>query len=180
MPAIRFNFRPSIVWRRSRCWGFMLFLLISGVAAGQHPMKQNDSDTKRLRSEQKQQRSTMTTIKAIAAAWETYYQDFSTYCPLNAEHPDFQWGNMDPAALEALLVPKYIEKLPLTDGWDRPLQFAVQCTPPGALAYGIRSTGADGQWDPNVVSKRVRPLRSGGDIVYRNGVFERQPVGATP
>lgn len=125
----------------------------------------------------KQQKATMAAIKAIAVAWETYFNDFSSYCPRKVDKPELNWGNIDPKEMSALLAPTYIQNLPLQDGWDGRLQFAVQCTAKGAQAYSIRSAGSDGQWDGDHYKPGTKTLRPTQDIVFSNGQFVQWPEG---
>lgn len=129
------------------------------------------------RSPLARQRATMASIRAVAAAWETYFHDFGTYCPPAKQAADARWGNITPEELRALLAPVYIERLPLLDGWERPLQFRVQCSPRGDSSYGIRSGGSNGAWDREPLPAPALTSDADADIVFADGVFLVRPAG---
>jgi hypothetical protein len=161
-----------------RLGGALLALIVvvppSAVIRGEDPPPPSAAPS---RSAIAQQKSTMASMKAIAAAWETCFHDFSTYCPPKMAAPDLQWDNIKPAELQALLVPTYIQELPLQDGWSRPLQFAVRCTTQGHQSYGIRSMGGDGRWDADSYANATRTLKAASDIVFSDGRFLQSPEG---
>lgn len=165
------------------CVTSLLFLLLSGgdLESRQAPPPpspaQDPAPTKASPSAWKQQKATMASLKAIAAAWETYFNDFSTYCPPKKTAPEPQWDNLKPEELRGILVPTYIERLPLDDGWGRPLQFRVRCDATGLQAYGIRSGGGDGRWDPAPPSPAPDATAPSADIVFADGVFLQSPAG---
>jgi len=127
-----------------------------------------------------QQKQTMASMKAIAVAWETYFNDFNTYCPAGKDRPELKWGNITPEELQAVLVPRYIKALPIKDGWGNPLQFAVQCLPKGGAAYTIRSAGSNKAWDGEAYTPGTRTLKPEKDIVFSNGQFDQRPEGLSP
>jgi len=127
-----------------------------------------------------QQKRTMTCLRTVAVAWETYFNDFNTYCPSGKNQPELKWGNITPEELQALLEPRYIKALSIKDGWGNPLQFAVQCLPKGGAAYAIRSAGSDKAWDGEVYTPGTKTLKPERDIVFSSGQFDQWPEGLSP
>ena len=123
------------------------------------------------------QRRTMSDMRTIATGWESYWTDFSTYCPKDRTFAAFHWGNISSAELKAMLSPDYVKELPDKDGWGRPFQFGVACPKDGGPVYWIRSAGRDGQWDGDAYAPATATQRYDADIVYSNGEFVRYPEG---
>jgi type II secretion system protein G len=121
------------------------------------------------------QKRTMADIKTIANTWETYYVDYSYYyhaggCPAP---PPFTSGIAVPCALEPFLIPTYIAKLPLKDGWNNPNYFFTDSAP-AAQEYRIESLGKDFVADGYC----GMTTSFGNDIVLSNGQFIEWPEGA--
>jgi hypothetical protein len=123
------------------------------------------------------QQRTMTDVRTIATGWETYWTDFSTYCPKGREFPAFAWGNISAAELKGILSPDYVKELPDKDGWGHPFQFGVFCPDVGEPVYWIRSAGKDGKWDGDTYAPGTATQRYDADIVYSNGGFVQYPEG---
>ena len=108
------------------------------------------------------QKRTLADIRSIATAIEGYATD----------HPDWK-GSGD---LTALLEPKYIKKLPKTDGWNHPLRVEMWKDADGNPAYRIWSAGRDGKRDVKWGNPAaVRDFDN--DLVYENGAFIQYPEG---
>jgi hypothetical protein len=82
-------------------------------------------------------------------------------------------------ALAALLVPSYITKLPETDGWGHPLEFALNENVLGSNVLAIRSPGRDGLYGagPHLVGG-FDSTDFDEDIVWADGYFVRWPIAA--
>lgn len=119
------------------------------------------------------QTRTMADIRTIATAWEARADDIGSYSVAAGQH-------VTAADLARALEPKYVRKLPRTDGWGTELQFAVldYDAKGHAQSYVIRSLGSDARPD------RIANLASGitkdfaDDIIYSNGSFIRYPENA--
>jgi len=103
------------------------------------------------------QKRVMADMRAIGTALEAYEVD-------HREYPDA--GSVD--ELRPLLEPTYIKKLPMTDGWNRALQFSSR-----ADGYQIVSLGKDG------VAQGCDggATEFGSDICFVNGQFTQWPEG---
>jgi len=123
------------------------------------------------------QKRTMADIKTIATTWETYYVDYSYY---------FHTGGCVAApggtaittaitaqALNSLLSPTFIVKLPTKDGWNNYLYF-YRDNNSSAAQYRIESWGNDLTTDTYC----GQTSRFANDIVLSNGQFIEWPEGA--
>lgn len=79
--------------------------------------------------------------------------------------------------LEKILVPNYIQKVPVTDGWGNPFEYYLNTANPMApQVMGIRSPGRDGKF--SAASYTVGPFdpdELDEDIVWTDGFFVRWP-----
>jgi len=127
------------------------------------------------------QHRTMADMRTMATALEARAGDTGSYSfgPAGREkHPVEQRIRL--SDLARTLEPKYVRKLPLTDGWGTPFQVSVSDYDDAGRAqtYVIRSLGSDGRPD------RVLNLASGSttnfadDLIYSNGSFIRYPEAA--
>ncbi len=82
------------------------------------------------------QRRTLSDIKSIGLALERYAQEHHRY-------PNAQ----SISALAHTLEPRYIQKLPVADGWGRPLRYVTLCDDGWCHAYCVLSAGEDGNAD---------------------------------
>ena len=97
--------------------------------------------------------------------------------------PDWDTCSISPDEVASLVVPKYINALPRTDGWAHELQFCLkfdraQPEVPRA-ALGVRSPGRDGKFS----DAEYEPGPSADpdqDVVWRNGMFIRWPEKGHP
>lgn len=118
-------------------------------------------------------RKTMADMRMIATAVEAYQTDENAYPA----------GDIN--AIEKVLVPTYIKKMPQKDMWGHAYAYAVS---PDRQQYRIASAGADTnfEWD----SLRIAPMKEGEDVKYRerleddliyaDGRFLQLPVQAKP
>lgn len=107
------------------------------------------------------QRRTMTDMRLIAQAVNSYAIDFSFA-------PKFTTATV--ASLRPYLEPTYVKKIPLEDGWQHPYQYQAE-----GFDYTIRSYGKDGAADGTLSSGPT--TRFSADLVLYNGVFVQWPEG---
>lgn len=120
------------------------------------------------------QKRTMTDIKVVATMWETYFVDYNYYwhtggCP-RPEGPGSAIAT--PRNIASILMPTYIAKLPLKDGWNNPLAFYTDSFT-SAQEYRIESLGNDGLTD----SYCGMTTSFANDIVLSSGQFIEWPEG---
>ena len=78
--------------------------------------------------------------------------------------------------LEALLVPRYLKSLELTDGWGRELEVRLDRSRSGWGAMAVRSAGADGKLEGDRYSRGAFDKRQQeAEIVWADGLFVRWP-----
>jgi hypothetical protein len=84
------------------------------------------------------------------------------------------------AALESLLVPRYLKALPKTDPWGHDYEFRLNTEDPGAAhVMVVRSSGADGRFSGNVYEVGdFPPAETAQDLVWADGYFVRWPERA--
>ena len=120
------------------------------------------------------QKRTMADIKTVANTWERYYVDYSYYwgaggCP----KPEGGGADISTARdISFILIPTYIAKLPLKDGWNNPMYFYTDSASK-AQEYRIVSLGQDGISDDYC----GMTISFGNDIVLANGQFIEWPEG---
>lgn len=94
---------------------------------------------------------------------------------------DLRWSDCPPisrAELGALLVPRYLDELPRTDGWGNAFEFCLDTADPSPhrLIMGVRSAGSDGRFDDERYAPGPFPAeRTEDDIVWVDGYFARWP-----
>jgi hypothetical protein len=83
------------------------------------------------------------------------------------------------AALERLLVPRYLRALPETDPWGHAYEFRLDTEDPGgAHVMAVRSAGADGEFSGDVYEVGdFPPAETAQDLVWADGYFVRWPRG---
>jgi hypothetical protein len=79
--------------------------------------------------------------------------------------------------LAKLLVPKYIDAIPATDGWGKPYEFRLQTKDPNAIrVMALRSAGQDGQYSGDTYEVSDFPgQEQAQDIAWIDGFFVRWP-----
>ena len=78
--------------------------------------------------------------------------------------------------LEALLVPRYLKSLELTDGWGRELEVRLDRSRSDWNVMAVRSAGADGKIEGDRYSRRAfDKSQQEADIVWADGLFVRWP-----
>jgi hypothetical protein len=82
------------------------------------------------------------------------------------------------AQLEKLLVPRYIRKLPMNDGWGHPFEYRLNLRnlASGADVMSIRSAGRDGRFSATQYAVEAFPQSDyDHDIVWADGYFVAWP-----
>jgi len=151
---------------------FLLFSLVAFFALCAVPR----TVQVRTRSRQKQ---TTADMRAIAVAWEARATEIRSYS-VGAHHRQQPAERITTADLARALEPKYIRKLPRTDGWGTEFQFSTSDYEADGSAgtYIIRSLGSDARADTvsNIASGPT--LNPADDLIYSNGSFVRYPESA--
>jgi Type II secretion system (T2SS), protein G len=85
-----------------------------------------------------------------------------------------------PAALEKVLVPKYIASLPKSDPWGHPYEYRLNTEDPDAQRImAVRSAGADGRFSGDSYEiGAFPPADPSQDLVWVDGYFARWPQPA--
>jgi general secretion pathway protein G len=119
------------------------------------------------------QKRTMSDMRALATAIETYSVDNNFY-PSAACNPGTFTVSGNPLNLSSFtnLTPTYIAHAPLQDGWGRFMAYAVDNA---LFRYNIRSLGRNGAADGFVCGTTTD---FNDDILYSNGTFVQWPEGA--
>jgi type II secretory pathway pseudopilin PulG len=113
------------------------------------------------------QKRTMADIRVIATAWEARGSEAHTYGTSGFTYPS---TNVPYQTLAGLLIPTYSGSLPRIDGWNRPLQFAIDAD---GGTYAIRSAGRDGVFETDYPTQTTDDPDC--DIVYSAGNFVVYP-----
>lgn len=123
------------------------------------------------------QKRTISDIRNIATAWEAHALDANSY---TASAATFPWpvSPISQGELESLLIPHYVKKIPVLDGWGTAYQFGSD-QPFGSYGqgYAIRSAGWDQQFDGDSYQYGLASDFE-CDIVYANGAFVSYPQSA--
>jgi type II secretion system protein G len=116
------------------------------------------------------QKRTMADMRQVAMAWESYSVEAGDYVPagvsLCCTEP------VTGTELRAAMQPTYINPLPMQDGWEHSLVFAIDDL---GSAYAITSYGKDGSYDGEFAGGGTTDFDC--DIVYSNGTFIQYPLG---
>ncbi|HEV7667467.1 MAG TPA: hypothetical protein VGS22_03005 [Thermoanaerobaculia bacterium] len=88
---------------------------------------------------------------------------------------------ISPSALTALLVPKYIAKIPATDPWGKPYEFRLNTQDPNALrVMAVRTGGADGGFEGTSYPEgEFGATDFGHDLTWMDGYFVTWPKKAS-
>ena len=118
------------------------------------------------------QKRTMSDMRALATAVETYAVDHGTYP--TASCPSGTFTTSGPRLTTdsfTSLAPTYVAVVPALDGWGRFYRYALRAD---GAAYNVISTGRDGAND-SIACGTTTDFNS--DIVYSNGSFVQWPEG---
>jgi general secretion pathway protein G len=118
------------------------------------------------------QKRSMADIRTIATAWESRATDVNTYTASGISWPA---ANQSVTTLEGRLMPTYIKKIPVYDGWGA--LYAVGATP---MSYSIISYGSDKQasFTATSVTAPITTQAFDCDLVFTEGNFVVYPEGA--
>lgn len=128
-------------------------------------------------------RATLDSVRTVGAALYAWSRDQG---PWRAEEPAAD--SLPPEAdlsrvavlsakeLKALLVPRYLTNLELSDGWGRELEVRLDRSRTGWDVMAIRSAGADGKIEGERYSRGAFDKSDQeADIVWADGLFVRWP-----
>ena len=122
------------------------------------------------------QKRTMSDMRNLATAIESYNVDNNSYppaaCPGGVFTAAVATGNLNSGSW-TLLTPTYIAQPPFSDGWGKPLFYNVDTATSGQN-YEIASTGRNGQPDTMLCGTTTT---FNDDIVYADGTFIQWPEG---
>ncbi|MDQ3282447.1 MAG: type II secretion system protein GspG [Acidobacteriota bacterium] len=118
--------------------------------------------------ERARQKRTVNDMRIIATAWEARASETSSYTAAGYAFPG---TSVAYETLLTALTPTYTRKLPRTDAWGRPLEFAVG----EGKEYAIRSMGRDGKVEGGEYTPG-ETTEPDCDIIYANGAFVTFPV----
>ena len=127
-------------------------------------------------------RETTTTVREIGVAMFRWSEDNADGVAELAESKRVDIGGIatiDADELAKLIVPRYIEELPRTDSWGRPLEFRMEPSASGPAQLAVRSSGIDGSFggtNYEIGAFVVGEEPQGHDIVWINGYFVRWPT----
>jgi general secretion pathway protein G len=108
------------------------------------------------------QKRTMADIRSIGTAVEAYSVDTNFY-PTAANI----------TAVQAVLEPVYIKKLPLTDGWNTAMVYEPGAT--SGAGYTVTSYGKGGASGPAQTTSKTTDFKA--DIIFIDGQFVQWPEG---
>lgn len=110
-------------------------------------------------------------VGAAAAGQTTTLVDLSSYGP--AVTPN--------GVLSSLLIPQYVQSVPILDGWKRPYEYYLNLTDIHAVhVMAIRSLGRDGVAMGDIYSvTSFEPTDYDQDIVWADGFMVRWPQRMT-
>jgi len=122
------------------------------------------------------QKRTMADMRNIATAWESRATEIGTYtiAGANVEWPE---PDSDVGILEPSLIPTYIKKIPVYDGWGARLTVGIQTVT--GRSYSIQSNGSD-KLDNTTVTSSPSPVTTANfecDIIFSDGTFVQYPEG---
>jgi general secretion pathway protein G len=119
------------------------------------------------------QKRTMSDMRALATAIESYDVDNATYPSAACNSGLFTTaGSALGLGSFTLLTPTYISHPPVQDGWGNFLLYNVNV---GLSVYNVRSLGRDGATDATVNCGTTTDFNA--DIIYANGNFVQWPEG---
>ena len=118
------------------------------------------------------QKRTMADMRSVATAIEAYNVDNNTYPPAACPPDAFTtYGTALGATSLSALVPNYISRLPVNDGWGNAYLYNIA---PGGTQYNLVSLGRDAT-PSAVVCGTTTDFND--DIIYANGAFIQWPEG---
>lgn len=120
------------------------------------------------------QRRSMSDIRALATAVETYAADFSRYPPPAAFTlpPGLDLPTVPIVGIQGYLQPTYMRQVPVADGWN---SWFLYGTTASRSDYDIRSAGLGGDPESSPAYGPTSDFRA--DIILVNGQFVQWPDG---
>ncbi|HYH08612.1 MAG TPA: prepilin-type N-terminal cleavage/methylation domain-containing protein [Thermoanaerobaculia bacterium] len=122
------------------------------------------------------QKRTMIDMRTIATAWESRATDVSSYAAAGAT---VSWPAVTTNAvdLEGKLMPTYVKKIPLYDGWAMPFRVGWRSD---GYSYSIKSYGANRADDSASVTSADSGIVTSDfdcDMIFSEGTFVMYPEG---
>jgi type II secretion system protein G len=114
------------------------------------------------------QKRTMADMRIIATAWEARASEGRNYGTTGFT---YLTTNVPYESLAGILTPTYARTLPRLDGWNRPLQFAIEAD---GSTYALRSAGRDGTFETDYPVEQSEDPDC--DIVFSAGNFVVYPA----
>jgi type II secretion system protein G len=109
------------------------------------------------------QKRTMADIRSIGTALEAYSVDFNFYPKTSAAVV---------SELTTYLMPTFIKRLPLNDGWNQALDVQMDGNGTSYTIYSVaKGAGKDGTWTGGTTTDFAQ------DIVFADGQFFQWPEG---
>ncbi len=150
---------------------------------GEEPPEEDEADllaqVREVSTQVKRQKKTVDEIRDMGVALYGWLSDAVEAGVPGQQAIDVraQYSPISRSQLERLLVPKYIQRLPETDGWGHPYEVRVNLHDLGSRhIFVIRSPGRDGSFSSSVYTFGGFPPRSfDEDIVWADGDFIRWP-----
>ncbi len=108
------------------------------------------------------QKRTMADLRSVGTAIESYSVDTNVYPSAS-----------DINALKGVIEPVYMKKLPLQDGWSKPMKYE-----PGTVSgagYTLKSFGKDGLEEGSPTGGKTTGFAR--DIIFVDGQFTQWPEG---
>ena len=128
-------------------------------------------------------RETLDSARTVGAALYSWGRDQGFCCsgeaPADSMPPEADLSRiavLSAKELEALLVPRYLTNLELTDGWGRELEVRLDRSRRSWDVMAVRSAGADGKLEGDSYSRKAFDKSDPeADIVWADGFFVRWP-----
>ncbi|MEO8195295.1 MAG: hypothetical protein ABI689_01100 [Thermoanaerobaculia bacterium] len=128
-------------------------------------------------------RETLDSVRTVGAALFAWGKDQGFCCaeeaPADSMPPEADLSRipvLSAKEVEAMLVPRYLTSLKLTDGWGRELEVRLDRGRRNWEVMAVRSAGADGKLEGNSYSRKSFDKSDPeADIVWADGFFVRWP-----
>ena len=125
------------------------------------------------------QKRTMADMRTIATSWESRAVDAHGYSAAGASGPaGITWpdATSDVTALEPILMPTYITKIPTYDAWSTRFQIGLATD---GNSYSVVSYGSDKAKNLTITSstQAITTSNFDCDIVFSDGAFVVYPEG---
>ena len=120
------------------------------------------------------QKRSMSDMRTLATAVESYSVDNNNYPSASCSANSFTSGTatvLDDSSF-ASLIPTYVGKTVLKDGWSHYFRYAVSSPQD---QYRIECLGRDNAYDGSIVCGTTTNFNN--DIIYSNGTFIQWPEG---